>query len=120
MIHLDPTSDTFHIDLKRIRAQLGLTQTALAEKLGISSVMTQRYEAERNKKNSARPNPATMQKMEKFFAKEMTKTGDIAASEVESAEPAEMLKSLTTELLLDEIERRGYEISIKKLPKRAN
>ena len=100
MTLLNPHSDDFHIVLRDKRNALKLTQNQLADALGISSVMTQRYEMERTKKNSARPGPETMKKIEAFFA-QPTKTVN-----------KRTLEDFSLDQLLDEVRQRGYKLTL--------
>ena len=100
MTLLNPQAENFHIVLRDKRNALNLTQNQLADALGISSVMTQRYEMERSKKNSARPGPETMKKIEAFFAQ---------PTEALNKRP---LQDFSLDQLLDEVRQRGYKLAL--------
>lgn len=100
MTLLNPQAENFHIVLRDKRNALNLTQNQLADALGISSVMTQRYEMERSKKNSARPGPETMKKIEAFFAQ---------PTEALNKRP---LQDFSLDQLLDEVRQRGYKLTL--------
>jgi len=102
---LRPDSEVFHKELRRARADNGLTQSELAQKLGISSVMTQRYEMDLGKKNSARPNPITAKKIQDFFLSKPTQ----AALKPPVNPP---LDKIPLDDLLKEIGARGYKVSL--------
>lgn len=99
---LNPNSDVFHLELRKARIDRGLTQTQLAEALGISKVMPQRYEADPKSSNSARPNALTAKKIKDFFLGASEKEGVIGVS----------LSSIPLEDLLSEIGRRGYQVNL--------
>lgn len=98
MTSFNPSADDFHIVLRNKRNALNLTQNQLAAALGISSVMTQRYEMARTKKNSARPGPETMKKIESFFAQ---------PAQALNKRP---LEDFSLDQLLDEVRQRGYKL----------
>lgn len=100
MRSLNPQAPDFHLVLRDKRKALNLTQTQLADALGISSVMTQRYEMDLSKKNSARPGPDTMKKIEAFFA---------APTPAVSKRP---LQDFSLDLLLEEVRHRGFKITL--------
>ncbi|EXF90954.1 hypothetical protein HK44_029735 (plasmid) [Pseudomonas fluorescens HK44] len=102
---LRPDSEVFHQELRRARADKGLTQSELAQELGISSVMTQRYEMDLSKKNSARPNPITAKKIHDFFRTQPTQ----AAPKAPANPP---LSQIPLDDLLKEIGARGYKVSL--------
>jgi transcriptional regulator with XRE-family HTH domain len=102
---LRPDSEVFHQELRRARANKGLTQSELAQKLGISSVMTQRYEMDLSKKNSARPNPITAKKIQDFF---QTPSHQAASKAPENLS----LDKIPLDDLLKEIGARGYKVSL--------
>lgn len=102
---LDPNSEVFHSELRRARADRGLTQLELATELGISKVMPQRYEAEPGKKNSARPNPITAKKIREFFQQQPVQA-------TQSPPQDTQLSSIPLDELLTEIGSRGYKISL--------
>lgn len=102
---LRPDSEVFHQELRRARADWGLTQSELAQKLGISSVMTQRYEMDLSKKNSARPNPITAKKIHDFFQAPPTQA-------VLKAPQNLPLNQIPLDDLLKEIGVRGYKVSL--------
>lgn len=102
---LNPNSEVFHSELRRARADRGLTQSELARALGISKVMPQRYEMESGKKNSARPNPITAQKIQEFFQQQ-----PVQATLPPPENP--QLSSISLDELLTEIGSRGYKISL--------
>ncbi|CUJ74804.1 helix-turn-helix domain-containing protein [Achromobacter kerstersii] len=95
---MNPQDDYFHIELREKRKARNLTQSQLADALGISHVMTQRYEMERSKKNSARPGPDTMKKIEAFF-ESPTLTVD-----------KRPLQGFSLDQLLDEVRQRGFKL----------
>jgi transcriptional regulator with XRE-family HTH domain len=100
MTSLNPQSSDFHIVLRDKRKALNLTQNQLADALGISSVMTQRYEMDGTKKNRARPGPDTMKKIEAFFA---------APTQALNKRP---LQDFSLDQLLDEVRHRGFKITL--------
>ncbi len=102
---LNPDSKVFHSELRRARADRGLTQSELATALGISKVMPQRYETELGKKNSARPNPITAQKIRDFFQQQPVQATQPAHQNIQ-------LSSIPLDELLTEIGSRGYKISL--------
>lgn len=94
----------FHEKLRLLRKNLGLSQVKLAEKLGISGVMVQRYETAPNKNYFARPGPATLKKINVFFQK------TLAHEECKNID----LSSVSLEDLIAEIKNRGAtDISFK-------
>jgi transcriptional regulator with XRE-family HTH domain len=102
---LSPDSEVFHQELRRARADRGLTQSELAQELGISSVMTQRYEMDLSKKNSARPNPITAKKIHDFFL--------IPPTQAVLKAPENLpLSNISLDDLLKEIGARGYKVSL--------
>jgi len=102
---LRPESEVFHQELRRARADWGLTQSELANELGISSVMTQRYEMDLSKKNSARPNPITAKKIHNFFRNPPTQA-------ILKAPENLPLSQIPLDDLLKEIGARGYKVSL--------
>ena len=100
MTSLNPEASDFHIALREKRKALNLTQNQLADALGISSVMTQRYEMDRAKDNSARPGPETMKKIEAFFAQPAAVLNK------------RILEDFTLDQLLDEVRQRGYKLTL--------
>ncbi|MDH0133510.1 helix-turn-helix transcriptional regulator [Pseudomonas asiatica] len=100
MKSLNPGSSDFHIVLREMRKARNLTQNQLADALGISSVMTQRYEMESAKKNSARPGPDTMKKIEAFFAAP------------ESTLVKRPLQDYSLDQLIDEVRHRGFKVTL--------
>ena len=102
---LRPDSEVFHQELRRARSDWGLTQSELANELGISGVMTQRYEMDLSKKNSARPNPITAKKIQNLFR-------DLSAQAVPKVPESLSLSQIPLDDLLKEIGTRGYKVSL--------
>jgi transcriptional regulator with XRE-family HTH domain len=100
MTSLNPQSADFHTALRDMRKARNLTQTQLADALGISSVMTQRYEMDLTKKNSARPGPDTMKKIEAFFA---------APTSALNKRP---LQDFSLDQMIEEIRHRGLKVTL--------
>lgn len=101
MINLDPAADNFHEKLREARKERGLTQVELADALKISSVMTQRYEMDKSKKNHARPGPETMKKINSFFSS--------AHQDQDDKRP---LKGNSLDELVSEIRQRGFTVTL--------
>ncbi len=101
MPHLDPSADDFHEKLREARKERNLTQAELADALKISSVMTQRYEMDRSKKNHARPGPETMKKINAFFS--------AAPQDQADKRP---LESNSLDELIAEIRHRGFTVTL--------
>ena len=55
MIDLDPSSATFHLDLRDVRRSLGFTKGQFAKKIGVSAMTLQHYETSPEKKHAKRP-----------------------------------------------------------------
>ncbi len=102
MTSFSPESSTFHKILREKRNALNLTQNELALALDISSVMVQRYEMDSSKKNSARPSPSTMKKIEEFFSK----TTEFSNKR--------LLQDISLDDLLDEIKERGFQVQLNR------
>ncbi|WP_425919435.1 helix-turn-helix domain-containing protein [Acinetobacter sp. TSRC1-2] len=103
MTSFNSESSKFHEILREKRNALNLTQNELAQALGISNVMIQRYEMDLSKKNSARPSPSTMKKIEDFFS-ETTKCSD-----------KRPLQDISLDILLAEIKERGFNIQLSSI-----
>lgn len=78
-----------------------MTQAELADALSISSVMTQRYEMAKDKKNHARPGPETMRKITSFFSS--------APQDQDDKRP---LKGHSLDELIAEIRQRGFHVTL--------
>jgi len=100
MTSLNSHSSDFHTVLRDLRKARNLTQNQLADALGISSVMTQRYEMDLSKKNSARPSPDTMKKIEAFFAAPISSLNK------------RPLQDFSLDQLIDEVRQRGFKVSL--------
>ncbi|SER44389.1 MULTISPECIES: helix-turn-helix domain-containing protein [Pseudomonas] len=114
MYNLDPNSDIFHAELRRARVEKGMTQTELAAALGISAVMTQRYEMEREKKYSARPTPITAKKIQDFFSQTKEKSAELHPHTNEKAQESirNSLQYFSLDDLIGEIRRRGFVVTL--------
>ncbi|OSI16590.1 helix-turn-helix domain-containing protein [Neisseria dumasiana] len=103
----DVGDPNFPSRLKQARMAKGWTQLEFSEKVGISLAMIQRYEMEQDRKYHAKPRRHTLEKMNSLLFQSPQPAGfDFGEKD--------NLKKFTTEELLDEIQSRGYEITLLK------
>ena len=106
MIRLDPKDANFHIKFASARNALGLTQNQLAEGLGISLAMVQRYEMSRDKKYSGRPRERILKRIEAFFSSQQ------AAELPPTPQSERPLQNHSLDALVEEIRSRGYKVNL--------
>lgn len=120
----------YHLTLRRLRAERGLTQKQVADGVGISTTMIQRYEMSPDKEYSSRPSAGTAMKIEAFFSKtprlnESLETGypdESYAPDDAHSLPVPMaawekssLKEFSLDELLAEVKSRGYQVTLSSL-----
>ncbi|KAA3668660.1 MULTISPECIES: helix-turn-helix domain-containing protein [Pectobacterium] len=94
---LDRLSASFNEEFRKSRLDRNLTQNELAIKLGISSVMVQRYES------NGKPSPKTLDIINKFFS----------SFDINEQKEDNLLKNYSLDELISEIRRRGFSITLR-------
>lgn len=93
---LDRLSANFNQEFRKNRLDRNLTQSELAIKLGISSVMVQRYES------NGRPSPKTLDIINNFFS----------SFDINEQHESNPLKKYSLDELIYEIQQRGFSITL--------
>ena len=102
------SNTVYHEELRRARNQRGLTQEQVAEGAGISKTMVQRYETEPGKGHHARPSEGTAMKIEAY----LQRVKPLSEAAVVVEETADLLQGVSLDELIEEIKRRGFQLTL--------